>query len=510
MSLLKSAATVSGLTLVSRITGVIRDMLIARYFGASAETDAFYAAFRLPNMLRRLFAEGAFQQAFVPMLAEVKAKENDSDCQRFMNHVFTILALAVFAVSVLGVLVAPLLVWAIAAGLSSDPEAFSLAVGLTRFMFPYIAFMSLVALAAAILNTWKRFSIPAFTPVLLNLSFITFTVLLAPRLEHPIWALGVAVIVGGVLQLAVQLIALRRIGVHLRMVSPRAAFADTNVRRVLKLMVPALFGVGVAQLSILINTNIASHLEHGAVTWLNYADRLMEFPTALLGVALGTVLLPGLSRAFAQNDLTRYNQLLDRGLRLVVLVGIPAAVGLGLTAQALVAFLFQGSQFGPSDVYQTSMAVVGYSVGLLGLIAIKIVAPAFYARKDIRTPVRVAFWSLVVVQLVNLGSVPLFAQAGLALSVGLGSLFNASRLLWILRQRGHYQTESGWGLYLLRILVASAVMGGALWYGQLGWDWTAISWTTRAVGVLVMVLTAILIYFGTLWVLGWRWREYRA
>ena len=420
MSLLKSALTVSGLTLVSRVTGVIRDMLIARFFGASAETDAFYVAFRLPNMLRRLFAEGAFQQAFVPMLADVKER-SEGEAGTFIDHVFTVLALSVFAASILGVVAAPLLVWAIASGLASTPEAFDLASALTRFMFPYIAFMALTALAASVLNTWKRFAVPAVTPVLLNLSFIGCTVLLAPRMAEPIWALAVAVILGGVLQLGTQYLALCRLGIRVRPRGLRDSLADGDVRRVLKLMVPALFGVGVAQLSILINTNIASHLGKGAVTWLNYADRLMEFPTALLGVALGTVLLPGLSSAYAKGDTSRYNSLLDRGLRLVVLVAVPAAVGLWLTSEALVSFLFQGRSFTPDDVSQTALAVVGYSVGLIGLIALKIVAPAFYARKDIRTPVKTAFWSLVVVQLVNLVSVPLFSHAGQRLQCGYAS-----------------------------------------------------------------------------------------
>ncbi len=509
MSLLKSSATVSALTLVSRITGVIRDMLIARYFGASAETDAFYAAFRLPNMLRRLFAEGAFQQAFVPMLADVRESKTPEECDRFIHHVLTTLALAVFAASVLGVLAAPLLVWAIAGGLSDNTQAFELSVALTRFMFPYIAFMSLVAFAAAILNTWKRFAIPAVTPVLLNLSFIVCSTLLAPHLAKPIWALAIAVILGGVLQLLVQVMALRRLGIAFRFASPRAAFADGNVRRVMKMMVPALFGVGVAQLSILINTNIASHLEHGAVTWLNYADRLMEFPTALLGVALGTVLLPGLSRSYAQGDTARYNALLDKALRLVVLVGIPAAVGLGLTAEALVAFLFQGRAFLPEDVHQTALAVVGYSVGLLGLIALKIVAPAFYARKDIRTPVRIACWSLLCVQCVNCVTVPLFHQAGLALSVGIGSLFNAGTLLLLLKKRGIYQPHDGWMKHLVRIVLAAALMALALWWGQLGWHWSAEPWAVRAMGVAVMVGAAAVIYFGVLLLLGWRVKEIR-
>lgn len=407
MSLFKSAATISALTLASRITGVIRDMLIARYFGATAATDAFYVAFRLPNMLRRLFAEGAFQQAFVPMLSDVHANSSPEAEKRFIDHVFTVLAAAVLFASVLGVLAAPLLVWLIASGLRETPEAFDLAAALTRVMFPYIAFMSLVALAASILNTLKKFAIPAATPILLNLSFIVCSVVLAPRLEEPIWALAAAVVLGGVLQLAAQILALARLGVFVRPRSLKESLGDSAVRRVLALMAPAVFGVGVAQLSILINTNIASWLGHGAVTWLNYADRLMEFPTALLGVALGTVLLPSLSAAYAKGNEVRYNALLDHGLRLVVLVGVPAAVGLWLTAELLVSFLFQGRSFTPTDVHQTAIAVVGYAVGLIGLIGLKIIAPAFYARKDIRTPVRAAMASLVAVQAINLVVVPL-------------------------------------------------------------------------------------------------------
>ena len=509
MSLIKSAATISGLTLLSRITGVVRDMLIARYFGATAETDAFYVAFRLPNMLRRLFAEGAFQQAFVPMLSEVREKEPEEGEKRFIDNVFTVLALAVFIVSVLGVIAAPLLVWAIAGGMSENPEAFTLATGLTRFMFPYIAFMSLVALAAAVLNTRKKFALPAATPILLNISFILATVFLADRFAEPVWALAVAVIGGGVLQLGAQVWGLSRIGVRVRPRSVRNALHDENVRRVLTLMAPALFGVGVAQLSILINTNIASHLGHGAVTWLNYADRLMEFPTALLGVALGTVLLPGLSAAHARGDDARYNALLDHGLRLVALVGIPASIGLWLTADALVSFLFQGKSFTPEDVSQTAIAVVGYAVGLIGLIGLKIIAPAFYARKDIRTPVKAAFMSLVVVQLINCVSVPFLSHAGLALSVGLGSVVNAGTLLVILRKRGIYSPCAGWFKAILRIALASLLMGGAVWWVQMDVDWTALRWTYRAAGVLGLVAGAAVLYFGALYALGWRVRDIR-
>lgn len=512
MSLLKSAATISSLTLLSRITGVIRDMLIARYFGSSAATDAFYVAFRLPNMLRRLFAEGAFQQAFVPMLSDVKANQNAEDVRTFIDRVFSVLACALLITSVVGALVAPALVWLIAGGLAENAASFDLATELTRWMFPYIFFMSLVAMSAGVLNTWKHFAIPAFTPVLLNLSFITFILFLTPYLERPIFALAVAVIVGGVLQLGIQIPSLMKLGVLPRPVNPLKALKDFAVRKVLKLMVPALFGVGVAQLSLLINTNIASRLGTGSVTWLSFADRLMEFPTALLGVALASVLLPGLSSAFAKNDLVRYNALLDNGLRLVILFAVPAAVGMGLMADALVAFLYQGKNFQAYDVAQTSIAVVGYSFGLIGLIAIKILAPAFYARKDIRTPVKVAAVSLVCVQVSNLVFVPFFAHAGLALSIGVGSCINALLLFCILRRRQIYRPLKGWLRWLTAVLVASVVMGALLIFIQQGIDWAQMQaqWIQRAILVLLYIAVAIVVYFAILFLFGFRLKDLKA
>ncbi len=512
MSLLKSAATISSLTLLSRITGVIRDMLIARYFGSSAATDAFYVAFRLPNMLRRLFAEGAFQQAFVPMLSDVKANQNAEDVRTFIDRVFSVLACALLITSVVGVLAAPALVWLIAGGLAENAASFDLATELTRWMFPYIFFMSLVAMSAGVLNTWKHFAIPAFTPVLLNLSFITFILFLTPYLERPIFALAVAVIVGGVLQLGIQILSLMKLGVLPRPANPFKALKDFAVRKVLKLMVPALFGVGVAQLSLLINTNIASRLGTGSVTWLSFADRLMEFPTALLGVALASVLLPGLSSAFAKNDLVRYNALLDNGLRLVILFAVPAAVGMGLMADALVAFLYQGKNFQAYDVAQTSIAVVGYSFGLIGLIAIKILAPAFYARKDIRTPVKVAAVSLVCVQVSNLFFVPFFSHAGLALSIGVGSCINALLLFCILRRRQIYRPLKGWLKWLTAVIVASAVMGALLIFMQQGVDWAQMQaqWIQRAILVLLYIAVAIVVYFAILFLFGFRLKDLKA
>ncbi len=511
MSLLRSAATISAFTLLSRITGLVRDMLIARYFGVGPATDAFYVAFRIPNMLRRLFAEGAFSQAFVPMLSQVKENQSDDERRSFVNNVFTLLALAVFLVSVVGVVFAPVVVWMIASGFGDNASTFELTVALTRAMFPYIIFMSLVSFAAALLNTWKHFAVPAFTPVLLNLSFIVATLLFIDRFEEPIWALAWAVIIGGALQLAMQLAALKKLGIFPGLSNPLGAARDQNVRKMLALMLPACLGVSVTPLSILINTNIASHLEDGAVTWLNYADRLMEFPTALLGVALATVLLPGLSASFAKGDLGRYNTLLDRSLKIVVLIGIPASVGLGLMSEALTAVLFQGKNFLARDVFQTSIAMQGYAAGLLGLIAVKIIAPAFYARKDIKTPVKSAIAALCVVQLCNCVTVPLFSHAGLAMSVALGACFNAATLFVILVRRGWYRAHADWFKYILRVLVASVLMGALLYWGQIGWDWTAMhsDWVKRLLLVAGVILAAVVTYFVAMFVCGWRARELR-
>ena len=431
------------MTMLSRITGLVRDLLISRIFGASFATDAFNVAFRLPNLLRRLFAEGAFQQAFVPILAEVRQRDGIDGMRSMVNHVASVLFWTLLAVSALGVALAPALVWMIASGFAGNAPAFELATVMTRWMFPYILFMSLVALAAGVLNTYQKFAIPAVTPVLLNLSFIACSLWLAPHLAQPIMALAFAVVIGGVLQLGVQALALKRLGLLPRIGGVRAAWADPAVRRILTLMLPAMFAVSVAQLSIIINTNIASYLRSGSVTWLTFADRLMEFPTALLGVALGTVLLPSLSKAGAEGRAEDYSRFLDWGLRLTCLLALPAALGLGLLADGLVSVLFQGGKFSADDARQTAVALSGYSLGLLGLIAVKILAPGFYARQNIRTPVKIAVLSLVCVQLSNVVLVPVLAHAALAVSVSVGALVNAGFLLMGLRRHGVYRPQAG-------------------------------------------------------------------
>ena len=345
MNLLKTLAAISSMTMLSRITGLLRETLFARAFGAGAETDAFNVAFRIPNLLRRLFAEGAFSQAFVPILAEYKNAQGQDAAKTLVDHVANTLVWATLAVSAIGVVAAPIFVFLIASGLHKQGE-FDAAVWMTRLMFPYIACMSFVALAGGVLNAWREFKIPAFTPVLLNLSFIAGSLFLAPYLEQPVYAQAIAVMVGGILQVAIQVPALVRIGMLPRLSwNPAAGLRDEGVRRVLKKMGPAIFAVAAAQISLMINTTIASWLPEGSISWLTYADRLMEFPNALLGVALGTILLPSLSKANVEGDHEEYSSLLDWGLRLTFLLAMPAAVGIAVLALPLMATLFHNGKF---------------------------------------------------------------------------------------------------------------------------------------------------------------------
>ncbi len=517
VSLFKSASLVSLLTLASRITGLVRELLIAATFGASALTDAFNVAFRIPNLLRRLFAEGAFSQAFVPVLAASREKDGEEATRVLINQVATVLTWALTITSIIGVLAAPVLVWGMAAGLKQNPEGFDAAVVMTRWMFPYIAFMSLVALAAGVLNTWRRFAVPAATPVLLNVSMIGAAWWGAPWFAangwEPIYALAGGVMLGGMLQLGVQLPFLKRLGllprIGLSVGAVRAAWQHPGTQRILKLMLPALLGVSVAQISLLINTQIASHLATGSVSWLTYADRLMEFPTALLGVALGVVLLPQLSAARAADDGDRYSGLLDWGLRLVVLLAIPCAVALLTLAQPLVAVLYHYGAFTAGDVRQTSLALMGYGVGLLGLIAIKVLAPGFYARQDIRTPVKIAIVVLVFTQCLNWVLVPHLAHAGLALAIGLGALLNAGWLLVGLIRKGAYQPSPGWGRLGLQVLAASALLAVFLLWASAQVDWVHAVQVGRRVLSLAMILAgAVVIYFGVLMLAGVQLRQF--
>ena len=494
------------MTLLSRILGFARDFFIARAFGAGAATDAFFVAFRLPNLLRRMFAEGAFSQAFVPILGEYRNRRGGDETRALVDRVATLLTLVVFGVTVIGIVGSPVLIYLTAPGFTADADKFALTVTLTRITFPYILFMSLVAMAGGVLNTFSRFAIPAFTPVLLNLSFIGMCLFAVPWFDPPVLALAWAVFIGGALQLGLQVPALMRIGMMPRI---KLDLNDPGVRRIFKLMLPAILGVSVSQISLLINTVFASYLESGSVSWLYYADRLMEFPSGLLGVALGTILLPSLSRSHADGDGREFSGLLDWGLRLTLLLTLPAALALGLLATPLIATLFHHGQFTAHDVLQTRSALIAYSFGLTGLILVKILAPGFYSRQDIRTPVKIALGVLVLTQLMNLVFIRMFAHAGLALSIGLASLVNAGFLYRGLRRIGAYTPAPGWRPFWLKLAAALAVMGGVLEIGlTLTGDWLSMGTTLRLTHLAWLVPLAAGAYFATLFAFGFRLRDF--
>lgn len=507
MNLLKALASVSSMTLLSRILGFARDAIIARAFGAGAMTDAFFVAFKLPNLLRRLFAEGAFSQAFVPVLAEYKNRRGEEATRVLVSRVATVLFLALAVVALLGVIGAPLIVLVSAPGFAVTPDKFQLTVDLTRVVFPYILFISLTALAAGILNTYSRFMLPAFTPVLLNVAVILAATVAAPYFDPPVLALGWGAFLGGVLQLGLQFAALERLGLL-----PRWDWNpnDEGVRRILKLMAPAALGVSIAQISLLINTLFASFLTTGSVSWLYYADRLMEFPTGMLGVALGTILLPSLAKHHADDDPGEYSKLLDWGLRMTLVLAAPAAVGLGVLAVPLIATLFHYGEFTPRDVEMTRQALVAYSVGLLGLILVKVLAPGFYARQDIRTPVKIAIFTLLATQTMNMIFIWPLQHAGLALAIGLGACLNAAILFHKLRGQGIYRPQPGWRTFLTRLSLALLAMGLFLWFamgGEARWlDYRA---GERILHVMGLVTGGAGLYFLILWLLGFRLRDFK-
>ncbi|VXD02608.1 conserved hypothetical protein; putative inner membrane protein [Pseudomonas sp. 8Z] len=508
MNLLKSLAAVSSLTMLSRVLGFVRDTIIARTFGAGVASDAFVVAFKLPNLLRRIFAEGAFSQAFVPILAEYKMQQGEEAARTFVAYISGLLTLVLALVTALGVLAAPWIVWVSAPGFAGDAERFELTTDLLRVTFPYILLISLSSLAGAILNTWNRFSVPAFVPTLLNVSMIVFALFLAPYFDPPIMALGWAVLVGGLAQLLWQLPHLRRIGM---LVLPRLNLRDSGVWRVLKQMGPAIFGVSVSQISLIINTVFASFLVAGSVSWMYYADRLMELPSGVLGVALGTILLPALSKTYASQDRDEYSRLLDWGLRLCFLLVLPCTLALAILAEPLVVSLFQYGKFGAEDALMTQQALVAYAVGLLALILIKILAPGFYAQQNIKTPVRIAIVSLLATQAMN----ALFvfglqlAHVGLALSISLAACLNAGLLYWQLRRGDIFRPQPGWAMFLLKLVLAVAVMVAAL-LGmlQIMPAWAEGEMLLRLLRLGVLVAVGLAAYFGMLLLLGFRPRDF--
>lgn len=494
------------MTMFSRVLGFARDALVARIFGAGMATDAFFVAFKLPNLLRRIFAEGAFSQAFVPILAEYKTQQGEEATRTFVSYIAGLLTLVLAVVTVAGMLAAPWVIMVTAPGFTDTPDKFILTASLLRITFPYILLISLASLVGAILNTWNRFSVPAFAPTLLNVSMIGFALFAAPHFHPPVLALAWAVVVGGVLQLGYQLPHLKKIGM---LVMPRIQFKDAGVWRVLRQMGPAILGVSVSQISLIINTIFASFLVSGSVSWMYYADRLMEFPSGVLGVALGTILLPSLARSFSSGNHEEYSRLMDWGLRLCFVLALPSAVALGILAKALTVSLFQYGRFSAFDAAMTQRALMAYSVGLIGLIMVKVLAPGFYSRQDIKTPVKVAIVTLVMTQLMNLVFIGPLKHAGLSLSIGLAACLNAGLLYWQLRKKNMFQPQPGWLAFMVRLVIAVLVMAagllGMLWVMP---DWAQGTMLDRLLRLALVVAVGVVAYFATLAALGFRVRDF--
>ncbi len=501
------------MTLVSRVFGFVRDMVIAGQFGAGLYADAFFVAFRIPNFFRRLFAEGSFSQGFVPVLAEYKSRRGPDEVRMLVDRVAGTLAGALFLVTVVCVLAAPLFVAVFAPGFLSQPEKYAVTTVMLRITFPYLLFISLAAFAGAILNTHGRFGIPAFTPVFLNVSLIVAALALAPHFTRPVVALAWGVFVGGLVQLVFQLPFLKQLGLL-----PRPVFAwhDAGVRRIMRLMGPALFGASVAQINLMFDTLLASFLQTGSVSWLYYADRLLEFPLGVFGIALATVILPSLSEQHADGDTAQFSQLLDWALRWVCVIAIPAALGLMLFAAPMLSTLFQYGRMSERDVLMSSYALTAYAPGLIAFTLVKVLAPAYYSRHDTRTPVRIGLIAMFGNMALNLIIIyPLsrlgVGHVGLALATCLSGFFNATMLYRGLRHTGVYQPAAGWAELGRRLLVANGVMAVVLWVGRGELDrWSSWSPWLRAANLGGWIAVAGVIYVMVLWRLGWRLRDMTA
>ncbi len=491
------------MTLISRILGFVRDMLIARFFGVDLATDAFFVAFKTPNFLRRLFTEGAVAHAFVPIIEGYKEQGGQAELKGFVEKVAGTLAWVLMLVALVGVVAAPLLVFLLAPGFAWQGVQHDLAVQLLRIMLPYLLFIGLVALAGSVLNSYGQFVIPALTPALLNISMIAATLWLAPLFDTPVTALAWGVFIAGLVQVSCQLPALLRLGLMPRL---RVDFGDSGVRRFMRQLLPAIFSVSVTQVNLLLDTLIASLLAAGSVSWLYYSERLVEFPQGLLGVAIATVILPRLAKNHAEDDPCAFSNGLDWGLRLVLLVGMPATVGLLLLAGPILSTLFQYHEFSPLDVQFAGQSLKAYAVGLLGYLFVRVLVPGFTARQDMKTPVRYGIYAMLASLALNVLAVP-FAHAGLALATSLGALVNAVLLLKKLRQEQVYRPVEGWRLFVLRVVLACATMSAVLYHFVDVTAWGQWHSVGRATNLLAWVLAGLVVYVVTLVLAGLRARH---
>lgn len=502
--LLKSTAVVGSMTFLSRILGLVREIVFATTFGATAYMDAFLVAFKIPNFMRRLFAEGAFSQAFVPVLSEVKTKEDHAAVKDLIAHVAGLLGLVVFVISLLGMVIAGLVVAIFAPGFWHDPAKFNLAESLLRVMFPYLFFIALTALSGGVLNTYSKFAVPAFTPVLLNVVLILMSLYAAPHFAQPETAIAIGVVIAGVVQLAFQLPFIYRLGL---LAWPKIKLAHPGVKKILKLMVPALFGASVVQIGLLVDTIFASFLQTGSVSWLYYSDRLMQFPLGVFGVALATVVLPHLSKQHALQDTEGYSKALDWAVRLVILMAVPAAVGLCVLAKPIIATIYQYGHFDLYDAQKARWSLMAFSSGLLFFIWVKVMVSAFYARQDMKTPVKIACVALACNVAFNFILVWPLAYVGIALSTAIAALVNTTALFVILHKRGIYKAHCNWWHVLFSVLVSSGVMGVILWWFARG-DWAAMHMLTRVWHLALLLVVGVVSYVVLLALTGMRKKHF--
>jgi putative peptidoglycan lipid II flippase len=504
--LVKSTTLVSSMTFISRILGFVRDMIAAQIFGVDAAVDAFNVAFKIPNFMRNMFAEGSFQQAFVPVLSDYRQTRSSAEVRNFISHMSAALGLVLFIVVLLGIFGSPIVVKIFAPGL--DPYRFSLSSTMLRITFPYLMLISLTAFTGAILNSYGVFGVASFTPALLNVCLIATAFGITHFFKVPIEAQAWGVFIAGFVQLFFQLPFLERIGF---LVKPRLDWRDEGVRRVLKLMLPALFGASVAQISLLLNTIFASFLAVGSVSWLYYSERLAYFPLGVFGVALATVVLPQLSRQHATKSTESYASTLDWGIRCNLLIGIPASLTMLILAGPLVTTLFHYGKFNVYDVLMTRKSVIAYSVGLQSFMLVKVLSSAFYARQDVRTPVKIAVITLAINMILNVTLIFPLKHAGLALASSLGSWCNTGLLLYMLHKRGIYRLQTGWRKFGRQLIIANGMVALFLWWsaGNLT-QWLNWHWQQRFLHVFMLGAAAIIIYVGCLWLSGMRSQDLRA
>ncbi|MCH9689283.1 MAG: murein biosynthesis integral membrane protein MurJ [Gammaproteobacteria bacterium] len=505
--LLRSTSVVSLLTFFSRIMGFVRDMVLAQCFGAAAGMDAFIIAFRIPNFMRRLFAEGAFSQAFVPVLSEYQTNRSLDEVRLFLARIAGNLGIILLGVVIVGELIAPGIIFVFAPGFGDDAGRTHLAVHMLHLTLPYLMLISLTAMAGAVLNTYGYFGVPALTPIILNISLITAALYLSPHVPVPVTALAWGVLIGGCLQLLVQVPFLVR---HRFLMRPRVMFRDPGVLRVLKLMLPALFGVSIAQINLLIDTVFASFLQVGSVTWLFYTDRLIDFPLGVFGVAIATVILPHLSRKHIEESTAYFSRSIDWGLRLLLLIGVPASVGLILFGMPLLSSFFGYHAFKVFDVLQTQQSLMTLALGVPAFMMVKVLAPGFYAQQDIKTPVKVGAFCMILNTILCAILISPLAHAGLTLASAVSGYANAFSLLFLLWRRGSYQPSPGWRRFILQLLLANIVLGAYLIWaaGDLS-DWMGVSMHHRLMHLLSYVFSAGAIYFVCLGLTGMRFGQFR-